>query len=116
MIDGIRLNIDHRRFGYDDWLTASAQTYREAQRRGIRVLIDCAIEGSYDQVENPPRPLPIRKNEAPDAFFGLMGRMVRKMLDSSADGIAFYEHCGNDNRTWDTIAAAAQPSASPSSD
>ena len=58
--------------------------------------------------------LPISRSEHPDAFFGLMGTMVRKMLDSSADGIAFYEHCSNDDRTWDTIGAAARPASSPS--
>ena len=116
LIDGIRLNIDHRRFGYDDWVAASAQTYREARDKGVSVIIDCAIESRYDEVNDPPKPLPIRKDEDPDAFFELMGTMIRKMLASSADGIAFYEHCSNDDRTWDTIAAAQgrrPPAAGP---
>ena len=108
LVDGIRLNIDHRRFGYDDWMAASSRTYKKAQDGKVPVLIDCAIEGRYDQVENPPRPLPIVKAEDPDAFFGLMGKMIGKILKSSADGIAFYEHCGNDDRTWETIAAAVK--------
>ena len=85
-MDGIRLNVDHRRFGYDDWLAASSEMYRFAQERGVQVYIDCAIESRYDQIENPPKPLPIRKADDPDTFFKLMGEMTEKMLRSSADG------------------------------
>lgn len=106
LIDGIRLNIDHRRFGYDDWMANSARLYKKAQEKDVPVLIDCAIEGRYDKVENPPKPLPILKKEDPDNYFGLMGNMIQKMLKTSADGISFYEHSGNDDRTWKTIAEA----------
>ena len=106
LVDAIRLNVDHRRFGYDDWVAASAEKYRFAQERGIRVFIDCAIEGRYDQLENSPEPPPIRKDKDPETFFHLMGEMTEKILRSSADGVFFYEHCGNDERTWQTIAAA----------
>ncbi len=72
-----------------------------------RVLgVDCAIESRYDVVKNPPAPLPIAKGDQPDMFFGLMGRMVRGMLGTSADGIVYYEHCGNDERTWETLREA----------
>ena len=106
LVDGMRLNVDHRRFGYDDWEAASSETYRYAQERGVQMCIDCAIESRYDQVENPPKPLPIGKADDPDTFFALMGEMTEKMLRSTADGVFFYEHCGNDHRTWETIAAA----------
>ncbi len=106
LVDGIRLNVDHRRFGYDDWRAASAETYRFAQERGVRVFIDCAVESRYDRVENPPKPLPISKEKDPDIFFPLMSQMAEKMLRSSADGVFFYEHAGNDRRTWEALAAA----------
>ena len=108
-MDAIRLNVDHRRFGYDDWQAVSAAKYKYAQDRGVQVHIDCAIDGErYDQLENPPRPLPIRKDEDPDTYFDLMRDMTAKMLKSSADGVFFYEHCDNDDRTWRTLAQAAQ--------
>lgn len=110
LVDAIRLNVDHRRFGYDDWQAHSAETYGFAQERGVRVYVDCAIEQRYDQVEDSPKPLPIAKAEDPDAFFGLMGKMTTLMLRSSADGVLFYEHAGNDERTWRTIAAALKES------
>ena len=106
LVHGIRLNVDHRRFGYDDWQATSSETYRFAQECGVRMVVDCAIESRYDQVENPPKPLPIGKVDDPDAFFALMGEMTEKMLRSTADGVFFYEHCGNDPRTWETVAAA----------
>jgi uncharacterized lipoprotein YddW (UPF0748 family) len=106
LIDAIRLNVDHRRFGYDDWVAVSAEKYRFAQERGVRVFIDCAIERQYDQLENPPKPLPIRRDDDPETFFQLMGDMAEKMLKGSADGLFFYEHCGNNERTWRTISAA----------
>lgn len=103
LIDTIRLNIDHRKFGYDDWVAHSAKKYKLAQDRGVKVYLDCAIEGNYDKMENPPGPLPIYKAAQPERFFELMGTMTRKMLNSSADGIVYYEHCGNDERTWKTL-------------
>ena len=106
LIDGIRLNVDHRRFGCDDWRAHSAETYRFAQERGVPAYIDCAIESRYDQVENPPKPLPIRKDEDPDLFFALMQEMTTRMLNTTADGVFFYEHAGNDDRTWRSIVAA----------
>jgi len=109
LVDAIRLNVDHRRFGYDDWQAVSAAKYEYAQDRGVQVYIDCAIDsGRYDQLENLPRPLPIRKDEDPDTYFDLMRDMTAKMLKSSADGLFFYEHCGNDDRTWRALAEAAQ--------
>jgi len=44
--------------------------------------------------------------------FALMGEMTEKMLRSSADGVFCYEHCGNDHRTWKTIAAAKRATMS----
>jgi hypothetical protein len=108
MIDEIRLCTDHRKFGYDDWIAHSAKTYRYAQDKGVKVLIDCAIEGSYDQMENPPNPLPIEKSKNPDFFFSLMEQITIKMLNTTADGVFFYEHCGNDQRTWQAIQSARQ--------
>ena len=106
LVDMIRLNVDHRRFGYDDWIANSASTYKKAQDKGVKILVDCAIEGKYDEVEDPPAALPIVKTEQPDLYFELMDSMVRKMLDSTADGIAYYEHAGNDERTWHTLRSA----------
>ena len=112
LIDGIRLNVDHRKFGYDDWMAHSAATYRQAQEQGVQVYLDCAIEGSYDKLENPPAPLPIGKAQQPDLFFELMGTMARKILETSADGIVYYEHCGNDERTWQTLRTAHEAAGS----
>jgi uncharacterized lipoprotein YddW (UPF0748 family) len=106
LIDEIRLNIDHRKFGYDDWVAHSAQTYRYAQDKGVKVFIDCGIESKYDRMENPPAKLPITKKDQPDLFFQLMHDMTLKMLNTSADGIFYYEHCGNDQRTWNTLKSA----------
>jgi len=106
LVDGIRLNVDHRRFGYDDWVADSAVVYKEAQQRGKRVLIDCALDTRYDQLEDAPGPLPIRLDDDPDLFFGLVGEMVGKMTASSADGVFFYEHCGTDARFWEAIRAS----------
>jgi len=109
LVDAIRLNVDHRRFGYDDWQAVSGGKYKYAQDRGVQVYIDCAIDGGcYDQLENPPRPLPICKDKDSDIYFGLMRDMTVKMLESSADGLFFYEHAGNDDRTWRALAEAAR--------
>ena len=106
LIDGIRLNVDHRRFGYDDWLAHSAAAFRPAQEKGVRMLIDCAIEQRYDKMENAPKPLPVAKKDDPETFFHLMQTMTEKMLTTMADGVFFYEHCGNDERTWQAISSA----------
>jgi hypothetical protein len=105
LIDAIRLNVDHRRFGYDDWQAASRQTFGQAQERGVKLYLDCAIEGRYDQMEDPPAPLPITKADQPELFFELMGDMARRMLESDADGVVYYEHAGNDARTWKALRA-----------
>ncbi|MBI2193709.1 MAG: hypothetical protein HYU36_17165 [Planctomycetes bacterium] len=57
-------------------------------------------------MENRPASLPILKSKNPELFFDLMANMVRKMLGTSADGVVYYEHCGNDERTWRTLHAA----------
>lgn len=108
LVDEIRLNIDHRKFGYDDWVADSADTYRYAQDKGVKVLVDCSIEGSYDRMENPPAPLPIEKTKNPDLFYSLMEKMTLNMLNTSADGVFFYEYTGNDQRTWNAIQSALQ--------
>jgi len=108
MIDEIRLNVDHRKFGYDDWLAHSAQTYLYAQDKGVSVYIDCAIESEYDLMENPPAELPITKKGQSGLFFTLMHDMTVKMLNTSADGIFFYEHCKNDKRTWEALRSARE--------
>ena len=106
LMDDIRLNIDHRRFGCDDWEESSAETYGYAQKKGVSVHIDCAIEGRYDEMKNPPKALPIPKIDDPETFFRLMREMTARMLTGSADGVFFYEHCGNDDRSWEAISAA----------
>lgn len=108
LVDGIRLNVDHRRFGYDDWVKDSSRLYFGAQERGKRVLVDCALDARIDQLENPPRPLPIRQQDDTDFYFGLVEEVVGKMLASSADGVFFYEHCNTDPRFWETIRAARE--------
>ena len=106
LIDAVRLNVDHSRFGYDDWVASSAQTYKPAQEKGVKVYVDCAIESEYEKLEDSPYPLPVKKAEQPDRFFDLMGTMVGKMLKTSADGVFYYENAGNDERTYRTLRAA----------
>jgi len=106
LIDAIRLNVDHRRVGYDDWKNASSQTYKFAQNRNVKVYIDCAMDHQIDQLENAPNPLPFRKADDPEMFYALQEDIIRKMLNTSANGIFFYEHCGNEDRGWKTIRQA----------
>lgn len=106
LVDAIRLNVDHSRFGYDDWIASSSQTYKPAQDEGIKLYIDCAIESAYEKMEDSPYPLPITKAHQPGQFFELMGTMVSKMLKTSADGVFYYENAGNDERTYRTLRAA----------
>jgi len=103
LLDEIRLNIDHRKFGFDDWVAKSQYTYKKAQDAGVKVYIDCAIEDEYDKMENPPYELPVTKKYHPEAFFSLMEDMTAKMLNTTADGVCFYDHPGNDERTWKAI-------------
>ncbi len=44
LIDTIRLNVDHHKFGYDDWLAHSAQTYKQAQDKGQSIDWTCNAE------------------------------------------------------------------------
>jgi len=113
LIDAIHLNVDHRRFGWDDWQAVSSDKYRYARERGVRVFTHCAIEQRYDEMAHAPQPLPIRKEEDPDVFFGLMRDMTQKMLRSDADGVLFYEHCGNDDRTWNALREAKKAADGP---
>ncbi|MFC1526733.1 hypothetical protein ACFL6X_07990 [Candidatus Latescibacterota bacterium] len=103
LVDGVRLNVDHRRFGYDDWVKDSSRIYAGAQARGKRVLVDGALDARVDQLADPPRPLPIRQEDDADYYFGLVEEMVTRMLSSSADGVFFYEHCNTDSRFWEAI-------------
>jgi len=103
LIDEIRLIVDHRKFGFDDWVANSQHTYKKAQDAGVKVYIDCAIESEYDKMENPPCKLPITKKDNPDVFFSLMENMTFKMLNTTADGVLFYDHPGNDERTWKAL-------------
>jgi len=41
-----------------------------------------------------------------------MEQMTLHMLHTSADGVFFYEHAGNDDRTWKTICSVWQRYAS----
>ena len=72
----------------------------------VLLFFDLVVVSRYDRVENPPKPLPISKEKDPDIFFPLMSQMAEKMLRSSADGVFFYDHAGNDRRTWEALAAA----------
>ena len=105
LIDAVRLIVDHRKFGYDDWVANSAHTYAEAQKAGVKVYIDCCLGGSYDKMENPPAPLPIRRSDNPQLFDELRRNMIRNMLKTSADGIFYYEHAGGDDTTWPLLRA-----------
>jgi len=106
LIDSIRLNVDHGRFGYDDWMAHSAQTYKKVQEMGVRVYVDCGLEGYYNLLEDAPAPLPIDKSAQPELYFGLMAKMVGKMLSTSADGVFYYEHNNGDARVWQTLRTA----------
>lgn len=103
LVDGIRLNVDHRRFGHDDWIADSSREYGPAQEAGKPVLVDCALDQQYDQLANPPAPLPIRAAAGEDLFYGMVEAMMAKMLTSTADGVFFYEHCNTPPRMWETI-------------
>jgi hypothetical protein len=103
LMDGIRLIVDHRRLGYDDWVANSAANYGEARKQGIEVYLDCCLSGRIDQLDNPPRPLPISRADDPAFFDALKAEYIRKMLNSSADGVFYYEHASGDDHTWDLL-------------
>jgi len=107
LVDVIRLIVGHRKHGYDDWVQSAAETYKYAQDRGVRVYCDCAIEGKWDRLKDPPAPLPITETGQPDLYFRVLGDATRKILSSSADGIYYYEAGANGPRTWNTILKAA---------
>ena len=108
LIDEIRLNVDHRKFGYDDWTANSRNTYRKAQDAGVKVFIDCALDYTYDRMANPPVALPVTREKMGDDFYKLQEDMTLKMLQTSADGVFFYEHCGTDSPTFEAIRSARQ--------
>jgi uncharacterized lipoprotein YddW (UPF0748 family) len=104
LIDGIRLNADHRRFGYDDWIANSAATYKKAQDKGVKVLIDCAMDRVYDKSDDPAtRHSPPRRDHQPES---LMETMIGKILGTSADGIVYYEHASSGPGTWKAMRRA----------
>ena len=79
----------------------------DAQDRGVRVYCDCAIEGKWDKLKDPPAPLPITEADHPDHYFQVLGSATRRILNSTADGIYYYEAGDNGPRTWNTIRKAA---------
>lgn len=103
LIDVIRLNVDHRKHGYDDWVDHSAATYRHAQDRGVRVYVDCSIDGSFDKLKNPPDLLPIREAVQPDLFYRIITETTRNILNSSADGVFYYEAADNTDNLYEAI-------------
>ena len=106
LVDAIRLITDHRRMGHDDWFAASADTYRYAQERGVKVYADACLRGRIDRIEDPPLPLPLSRDRDPETFYSFYAEKVRAMLTSSADGVFFYEHADAAPRTWGALRAA----------
>jgi len=106
-IDIIRLNVDHRKEGYEDWENYSAATYKYAQDRGVKVYVDCAISGSFDMLKNPPAPLPILESKQPQLYYQIVSETTRKILGSAADGVFYYEAGGNTKSLYDAIRRGA---------
>ena len=107
LLDVIRVIVGHRKHGYDDWVDSAAGEYKYAQDRGVRVYCDCAIEGKWDKLNDPPAPLPITEADHPDLYFQVLGDATRRILRGTADGIYYYEAGDNGPRTWNTIRQAA---------
>lgn len=87
-IDELHLIAGHRRFGYDDWIKHSGETYKKAQDKGVKVLTHGCIVGKIDELENCPYKLPVSDRKR---YLELQEKYVWKMLNTSADGIYFYE-------------------------
>ena len=77
-----------------------------AHERGLRMVIDCAIDDHLDELDDSPARMPVHRDKNPEGFFQVLGEATRRMLATSADGILFYEHRGADDRTWETIRSA----------
>ena len=107
LIDIIRLEVDHRKHGYDDWVDNSAKTYKYAQDRGIKVYLDCAIEHAFDVLKTPPVPLPIREATQPDLYYKIISDTTRNILNSSADGVVYYEAGHNTEGLYEAIRRGA---------
>src|SRR5438552_1631767 len=90
LVDIIRLNADNRKHGYDDWVAHSEATYRYAQQRGVKVYLECAAY-AFDDLKNPPAPLPITKEKQPELYSKVLTDITRRILGSTADGIYFYD-------------------------
>ena len=107
LIDIIRLNVDHRKHGFDDWKDASAQTYRYAQDRSVKVYVDCSISGTFDMLKRPPAPLPITEARQPDVYYSIISETTRSILNSSADGVFYYEAGDNKDALYQAIRKGA---------
>ncbi|HZQ21626.1 MAG TPA: hypothetical protein VFA89_02405 [Terriglobales bacterium] len=107
LVDVIRLNIDHRKHGYDDWVDASAETYKYAQDRGVKVYVDCAIDGVFDMLKKPPAPLPILKDKQPDLYYKIVHDVTQNIVNSSADGVFYYEAYEKDDALYRAIRTGA---------
>ena len=107
LVDTIRIMVDHRKHGYDDWVDNASKVYRYAQERGVKVLLDVAISGSWDMLKNPPAPLPITAAKQPELFYKILEDVTRKIMHSTADGAVYYEAGGNGETTWSAIRRGA---------
>ncbi len=107
LVDIIRLNVDHRKHGYDDWVDNSAEVYSYAQNRGVKVYVDCAISGTFDKLKNPPAPLPISESTQPDLYYKIISDTTRNILNSSADGVFYYEAGANKSALYEAIRKGA---------
>ena len=106
--DAIHLITDHRKHGYDDWEAASANIYRYAQDKGVRVYVGCSLASSWDKLKRPPAPLPITRAKQPELYFQVLADVTRNILDSSADGVFYYEAGDNGPPTWNSIRRASE--------
>ena len=106
-IDVIRLITDHRKHGHDDWEAASEKVYNYAQDKGVRVYVGCSLGSSWDKLKRPPAPLPITKAKQPKLYFQILSDVTRNILNSSADGIFYYEAGNQGQPTWSAIRRAS---------
>ena len=103
LVDTLRIMVDHRKHGYNDWVDNASRIFKYAQERGVKVLVDVAISGLWDLLKDPPAPLPITSAKQPELYYKILEDVTRKIIHSTADGAVYYEAGDNGEATWNAI-------------
>ncbi|HOM98979.1 MAG TPA: hypothetical protein PLM33_01860 [Acidobacteriota bacterium] len=104
LVDVLRIMVDHRKHGYDDWEENASTNFKYAQDKGVKVLLDVSLSGVWDMLKNPPAPLPIKDRET---YLRVLTDVTRKIVNSTADGAVYYEAGGNGEDVWNAIRTGA---------